>query len=80
MASRDRFLSGGAVVGLGGKLHQITVDHLRLNHTELSIYSHLCGTQLNDRQDRITSSFQREAGFRCLPGYVPSQEQGRAAG
>ena len=50
VASRDRFLSGGAVVGLGGKLHQITVDHLRLNHTELSIYSNLCGTELNDRQ------------------------------
>lgn len=38
------------MVGLGGKLHQITVDHLRLNHTELSIYSNLCGTELNDRQ------------------------------
>lgn len=50
VASRDRFLSGGAVVGLGGNLHQITVDHLRLNHTELSIYSNLCGTELNDRQ------------------------------
>ena len=50
VASRDRFLSGGAVVGLGGKLHQITVDHLRLNHTELSVYAHLCGTELSDRQ------------------------------
>ena len=50
VAGRDRFLSGGAVVGLGGKLHQITVDHLRLNHTELSVYAHLCGTQLSDRQ------------------------------
>ncbi len=50
VASRDRFLTGGAVVSLGSKLHQITVDHLRLNHTELSIYAHLCGTELSDRQ------------------------------
>ena len=26
------------------------MDHLRLNHTELSVYAHLCGTQLSDRQ------------------------------
>lgn len=38
------------MVSLGSKLHQITVDHLRLNHTELSIYAHLCGTELSDRQ------------------------------
>ena len=50
VASRDRFLTGGAVVSLGSKFHQITVDHLRLNHTELSIYAHLCGTELSDRQ------------------------------
>ena len=61
VASRDRFLSGGAVVGLGGKLHQITVDHLRLNHTELSIYSNLCGTELNDRQ--IESLLHSSEGF-----------------
>ena len=73
VASRDRFLSGGAVVGLGGKLHQITVDHLRLNHTELSIYSNLCGTELNDRQ--IESLLHSSEGWfsAVYLTFVPSQ-------
>ena len=49
-ASRDRFLSGGAVVRLGRKLHQLSADDLRLNHTELSVYAHRCGTNLSERQ------------------------------
>lgn len=80
VAGRDRFLSGGAVVGLGGKLHQITVDHLRLNHTELSVYAHLCGTQLSDRQ--IESLLHSSEGwiFRCLPEFMRLCGTGRAAG
>ena len=49
-ASRDRFLSGGAVVRLGRKLHQLSADDLRLNHTELAVYAHRCGTELSDEQ------------------------------
>lgn len=49
-ASRDRFLSGGAVVRLGRKLHQLSADDLRLNHTELSVYARRCGTDLSERQ------------------------------
>ena len=49
-ASRDRFLSGGAVVRLGRKLHQLSADDLRLNHTELSVYVRRCGTNLSERQ------------------------------
>ena len=57
-ASRDSFLSGGAVVRLGSRLHQIGAGQLRLNHTELSAYARLCGARLNDRQveDLLRSS------------------------
>ena len=37
VASRDRFLSGGEIIRLGHRRHQITVDQLRLNYTELSV-------------------------------------------
>ncbi len=50
VASRDRFLSGQAIVRLGGKLHRIQADELRLNHTELSTYAHQCGTDLSEPQ------------------------------
>lgn len=50
VASRDRFLSGGEIIRLGHRLHQITVDQLRLNYTELSVYTHRCGTDLSDMQ------------------------------
>lgn len=36
VASRDRFLPAGEIVCLGGNLHQIGMEHLRLNHTELA--------------------------------------------
>ncbi len=48
VASRDRFLPRGEVVRLGGKLHQITVEHLRLNHRELATYAHRCGIPLQE--------------------------------
>ena len=35
---------------LGGRLHRIGADQLRLNHTELSIYVRKCGVALTDRQ------------------------------
>ena len=50
VASRDRFLDGAQIVRLGGRLHRIGADQLRLNHTELSIYARKCGVALTDRQ------------------------------
>ena len=50
VASRDRFLPSDAVVRLGSRVYPIGAEHLRLNHTELSIYAHRCGTDLTDAQ------------------------------
>ena len=50
VASRDRFLPAGEIVRLGGNLHQIGVEHLRLNHTELAVYAHKCGADLTESQ------------------------------
>lgn len=50
VASRDRFLPAAEIVRLGGKIYQISTEHLRLNHTELAIYAHRCGTELSDAQ------------------------------
>ena len=50
VASRDRFLPGDAVVRLGSRVYPIGAEHLRLNHTELAIYAHRCGTDLTDAQ------------------------------
>ena len=50
VASRDRFLPAAEAVRLGGKVYQIGTEHLRLNHTELAIYAHRCGTELSDAQ------------------------------
>lgn len=54
VASRDRFLPGEEIVRLGGKVYQIGTEHLRLNHTELSVYAHRLGTELSEEQiDRL---------------------------
>ena len=50
VASRDRFLPAGEIVRLGGNLHQIGMEHLRLNHTELAVYAHRCGAELSEQQ------------------------------
>ncbi len=50
VASRDRFLPAGEIVRLGGRVYQIGTAQLRLNHTELAIYAHRCGTALTDDQ------------------------------
>lgn len=50
VASRDRFLPAGEVVRLGNRVYQIGTEQLRLNHTELAIYAHRCGTDLTDAQ------------------------------
>ena len=50
VASRDRFLPAAETVRLGGRVYQIGTEQLRLNHTELAIYAHRCGTELSDAQ------------------------------
>lgn len=50
VASRDRFLPAGEIVRLGGNLHQIGMEHLRLNHTELAVYAHRCGAEISEQQ------------------------------
>ena len=50
VASRDRFVPAGETVRLGAKVYQIGTEQLRLNHTELAVYAHRCGTDLSDAQ------------------------------
>lgn len=50
VASRDRFLPAAEIVRLGSRVYQIGVEQLRLNHTELAVYAHRCGTELSDEQ------------------------------
>lgn len=50
VASRDRFLPAAETVRLGAKVYQIGTEQLRLNHTELAVYAHRCGTELSDEQ------------------------------
>ena len=50
VASRDRFLPAAEAVRLGAKVYQIGTEQLRLNHTELAVYAHRCGTDLSDAQ------------------------------
>ena len=50
VCSRDRFLRGEDIVRLGARVCRIGTEQLRLNHTELSIYAHRCGTELTDAQ------------------------------
>lgn len=42
--------AGGELVRLGGKVYQIGTAQLRLNHTELAVYTKRCGTALSDEQ------------------------------
>ena len=35
---------------LGARVYQIGTEQLRLNHTELAVYAHRCGTELSDAQ------------------------------
>ena len=50
IASRDRFLPGEERLRLGKQVYQIGIEQLRLNHTELSVYAHRCGTELSDQE------------------------------
>ena len=50
VAGRDRFLPAAETVRLGARVYQIGTEQLRLNHTELAVYAHRCGTELSDAQ------------------------------
>ena len=50
VSSRDRFLPAAETVRLGARVYRIGVEQLRLNHTELAVYAHRCGTTLTDSQ------------------------------
>ena len=50
VASRDRFLPAAETVRLGANVYQIGTEQLRLNHTELAVYAHRCGTELSEAQ------------------------------
>ena len=50
VASRNHFISDDWIVRLGGRLHRIEIDDLRLNAGELSAYIRRCGTILTDSQ------------------------------
>ena len=50
VASRNHFISDDWIVRLGGRLHRIEIDDLRLNAGELSAYIRRCGTSLTDSQ------------------------------
>lgn len=50
VASRDRFVPAAETVRLEAKAYQIGTEQLRLNHTELAVYAHRCGTDLSDAQ------------------------------
>ena len=50
VASRNHFISDDWIVRLGGRLHRIEIDDLRLNSGELSAYIRRCGTSLTDSQ------------------------------
>ena len=50
VASRNHFISDDWIVRLGGRLHRIEIEDLRLNSGELLAYIRRCGTSLIDSQ------------------------------
>lgn len=50
VAGRNHFISDDWIVRLGGRLHRIEIDDLRLNSGELSAYIRRCGTSMTDSQ------------------------------
>ena len=58
VASRDRFLPFAAQVRLGGRLCQLGTAELRLNHAELAVYAHRCGTALSDAEISLPALYE----------------------
>ena len=53
-ANCHAFPQDGETVRLGSKLHIIGKDTLRLNHTELSVYTERCGIELSDSGNKLS--------------------------
>ena len=65
ISSRDTFISRKEELLLGNRLHQISVNDLRLNLTELSIYSRRCGVFM-DKQQLIAIEKLSEGWFSAI--------------
>ena len=50
VASREAFLSRSEELQLGHRLHKISINDLRMNPTELLIYSRRCGVSIDSQQ------------------------------
>ena len=50
VAKPGSLLPASEAFRLGAKVYQIGMEQLRLNHTELTIYAHRCGTNLSEAQ------------------------------
>lgn len=50
LASREAFLSRSEELQLGHRLHKIGINDLRMNPTELSVYSRRCGVSVSNQQ------------------------------
>ena len=72
-ASRDRILSGDQVLRLGGRLHRIGAEQLRLEGGELAAYVHRCGAAL-DQELRVRHiAVKDKAELPRLQGAKPVQ-------
>ncbi len=65
VVSRGAVFMRGEELHLGSKLHKITVDDMRLNRTELSVYLRRCGLDLPE--DAFETLFHNSEGwFSCV--------------
>ncbi len=63
--SRSELFMRGEALHLGSRLYRITVDDMRLNRTELSIYLRRCGVALSEHQLE-TLYINSEGWFSCV--------------
>ena len=77
VASRDLFLPAAEILRLGSRVYQIGTGQLRLNHTELAVYAHRCGTELTGIEQVANLLYCSEGWFSAV--YVnlrPLSERG----
>ena len=65
VAGRNQFLSSADILCLGGKVYQIGVEQLRLNHKELAVYVKRCGIKLSEKQTE-TLFYSSEGWFSAV--------------
>ena len=76
-ASRDRFLPRDAVLRLGRRACFIGIQQLRLNHTELAVYTRRCGIRLTDRQVDDLLSYTTEGWFSAVLNLCSLADRGQ---